>query len=263
MRSSGCALPGNHLPRSGERQRAARRDARTSLKATHAFPPVRSASGTLAVYPPSLNATVYSAEVSIPSSSVSTRTPCHAVSSFDHFVTQWMSAVISSVGSARNSSQVQRRGSSTSPATVKSHRSNGVCGVGPADRTGKSLVRYWPGGSRPGGASPRRPRKPREMIGGISPTHSRYRDVLYARAEGWAIVIPMAWGQPPVALLTGAAASSRLLVKGVNLIGGGVICWVFERAQGDSGATPNPTANLRHQMTALLNADRSVPAGMT
>ena len=101
------------------------------------------------------------------------------------------------------------------------------------------------------------------MIGGISPTHSRYRDVLYARAEGWAIVIPMAWGQPPVALLTGAAASSRLLVKGVNLIGGGVICWVFERAQGDSGATPNPTANLRHQMTALLNADRSVPAGMT
>ncbi len=73
----------------------------------------------------------------------------------------------------------------------------------------------------------------------------------------------MAWGQPPVALLTGAAASSRLLVKGVNLIGGGVICWVFERAQGDSGATPNPTANLRHQMTALLNADRSVPAGMT
>ena len=35
-----------------------------------------------------------------------------------------------------------------------------------------------------------------------------------------------------------------------------------ERAQGDSGATPNPTTNLRHQMTALLNADRSVPAGM-
>src|SRR5215468_10266326 len=35
-----------------------------------------------------------------------------------------------------------------------------------------------------------------------------------------------------------------------------------ERAQGDSGATPNPTTNLRHQMTALLNASRSVPAGM-
>jgi hypothetical protein len=33
-------------------------------------------------------------------------------------------------------------------------------------------------------------------------------------------------------------------------------------AQGDSGATPNPTTNLRHQMTALLKADRSVPAGM-
>ena len=34
------------------------------------------------------------------------------------------------------------------------------------------------------------------------------------------------------------------------------------RPQGDSGDTPNPTANLRHQMTALFNADRSVPAGM-
>jgi hypothetical protein len=45
----------------------------------------------------------------------------------------------------------------------------GVCGVGPADRTGKSLVTYWPGGTRPAGASCRRPRKPREMIGGICP----------------------------------------------------------------------------------------------
>ena len=34
------------------------------------------------------------------------------------------------------------------------------------------------------------------------------------------------------------------------------------RVQGCSGPTPNPTANLRHQMTALLNAERSVPAGM-
>jgi hypothetical protein len=37
----------------------------------------------------------------------------------------------------------------------------------------------------------------------------------------------------------------------------------LETAQGDSGATPNPTTNLRHQMTALLNAERCVPVGMT
>jgi len=35
--------------------------------------------------------------------------------------------------------------------------------VGPADKTGKSLTRYWPGGSRPSVAWSRaRPRKPRE-----------------------------------------------------------------------------------------------------
>src|ERR687894_2342031 len=84
-----------------------------------------------------------------------------------------MSTVTSSLGSARNSSQVQRRGSSTSPMIEKSHCSSGRCGVGPADRTGKSLVRYWPGGTRPLGASSRRPRKPREVIGGILPPSRR------------------------------------------------------------------------------------------
>src|SRR5437868_9453448 len=105
----------------------------------------------------------------MPSSSVSSRTPCHMVSSFDHLVTQWMSVVTSSAGSARNSSHVQLRGSSTSPEIVKDQFSGGVYGVGPADKTGKSLVTYWPGGTRPGGALSRRPLKPREMIGGISP----------------------------------------------------------------------------------------------
>src|SRR5215472_16815473 len=101
----------------------------------------------------------------MPSSSVSTLTPCHTVSSFDHFVTQWISTVISSLGSARNSSHVQLRGSLTSPLMVKFHRSGGVCGVGPADSTGKSLVTYCPGGTRPGGAPSRRPLKPRDIIG--------------------------------------------------------------------------------------------------
>src|SRR5262249_52327277 len=97
-----------------------------------------------------------------------TETPSQSVSSFDHLVTQWMSTVIFSLGSARNSSHVQRCSSSTSPVIVKSHWSSGGCGVGPADRTGKSFVTYWPGGSRPRGASSRRrPLKPREMIGGM------------------------------------------------------------------------------------------------
>src|ERR671913_408832 len=109
-----------------------------------------------------------SAAVSTPSSKVSTEPPRHTVSSFDHLVTQWMSAVTSSLGSARNSSHVQRRGSWTSPTIEKSHRSSGVCGVGPAERTGKSLVTYWPGGTRSLGGSSRRPRKPLEMIGGTS-----------------------------------------------------------------------------------------------
>src|SRR3954451_7888271 len=94
---------------------------------------------------------------------MSTETPSHSESSFDHFVTHWMSLVICSLGSARNSSHVQRRGSSISPAIVNVHSSSGVCGVGPADSTGKSSVTYWPPGTRaPGAAQLARPGKPRE-----------------------------------------------------------------------------------------------------
>src|SRR5215213_8568402 len=103
----------------------------------------------------------YSAAVSTPSSKVSTETPSHLVSSFDHLVTQWISLVISSEGSCVNSSQVQRLGSSTSPTIEKSHSSSGVWGVGPAERTGKPSSRYWPGGSL-SSCLLRRPKKPRE-----------------------------------------------------------------------------------------------------
>ena len=34
------------------------------------------------------------------------------------------------------------------PTIENVHSSSGVCGVGPAERTGKSSVRYWPGGTR-------------------------------------------------------------------------------------------------------------------
>src|SRR5919202_6036611 len=106
---------------------------------------------------------MYSAAVSTPANRVSTETPSHLVPSFDHLVTQWMSVVISSDGSCLNSSHVHLLGSSTSPTTAKSHSSRGVRGVGPAERTGKSSTRYWPGGScSTRSVRLRRPRKPRE-----------------------------------------------------------------------------------------------------
>src|SRR5215831_6225828 len=104
-----------------------------------------SSSGRLLVYPPSEYWVTYWADVSIPLRSVSTETPRQTVSSFDHLVTQWMSRVISSLGRVRDSSQLQRRGASNSPTIEKSHSSSEVCGVGPAERTGKSRVRYSPG----------------------------------------------------------------------------------------------------------------------
>src|SRR5919199_3081003 len=105
-----------------------------------------------------------SAEVSTPSSRVSTETPSHIVSSLLHLVTQWMSRVMVSVGSLRNSSHVHRFSVSISPVIEKVQRSIGVRGVGPADRTGKSRTRYWPGGRRSVGTwSLGRPRNEREV----------------------------------------------------------------------------------------------------
>ncbi len=87
-------------------------------------------------------------------SKVSTEIPSHVVSNFDHLVTQWMSTVGVSCGSARSSFHDHRIDRSPL-VTVNSHLSSGVRGVGPADSTGKSRVSYWPGGSRPGGAAGR------------------------------------------------------------------------------------------------------------
>src|ERR1051325_8679955 len=95
--------------------------------------------------------------------SVSTDTPVQVVSSFDHLVTQWMSLVNVSDGRAENSFHVQRRGSSISPSMVKVHWSRLTRGVGPAERTGKSVTRYCPGGTRELDAASRRlPLKPLE-----------------------------------------------------------------------------------------------------
>ena len=67
-----------------------------------------------------------------------------------------MSLVTSSLGSAWSSSHVQLIGSAA-PRISNVHSSSGVCGVGPAESTGKSSVRYCPGGTRSGGPDWRRP----------------------------------------------------------------------------------------------------------
>src|SRR5262245_12005361 len=86
-------------------------------------------------------------------------TPRHAVRSLDHLVTQWRSTMTCSLGRARNSAQVQAWRSPDSVVTPSCQLSNDTSGVGPAESTGKSSVRYWPGGSstswRPRPANPR------------------------------------------------------------------------------------------------------------
>src|SRR5215216_5517678 len=74
-----------------------------------------------------------------------------------------MSTVMVSSASDISSSQVHDVGCSTDPRTVNDQACSGVCGVGPAERTGKSVVTYWPGGRRWGSTTGRRPWKPREI----------------------------------------------------------------------------------------------------
>src|SRR5919198_2549941 len=97
--------------------------------ATQALPPVTSTSGKFVVYPPSQNARTNAPSVTPParaaSSSVSTDTPSHVVSNLDHFVTQWMSTVGDSRGSAWNSSHDQRTERPSGPRIVKSHVASG------------------------------------------------------------------------------------------------------------------------------------------
>src|SRR6202021_529323 len=80
-----------------------------------------------------------------------------------HRVTQWMSTVTVSVGSAWNSCHVHETGD-WPPSMENVQSVSRVCGVGPADSTGKSEVTYCPGGTRPAGsASWWRRWKPREI----------------------------------------------------------------------------------------------------
>ena len=67
-----------------------------------------------------------------------------------------------SLGRARKPAQSQRRCSSVSLVMVSSQSSSSMLGVGPADRTGKSSTRYWPGGRSALGR--RRPLNPRDTV---------------------------------------------------------------------------------------------------
>src|SRR5689334_6424168 len=93
---------------------------------------------------------------------VSRGTPCHSVPSFDHRVTQCKSTVKVSAGRSRNAFQFHRFRTLFPSVIVNSHCSSGTCGVGPADKTGKSVVRYCPGGRFTSSAR-RRPVNPLEM----------------------------------------------------------------------------------------------------
>src|SRR5438046_10726623 len=94
---------------------------------------------------------------------VSRDTPSQCVPSFDHRVTQCRSTVMFSVGGSRSEFQFHRRKTFDPSSIVNSHLSSAICGVGPAERTGQSVVRYCPGGSF-ASATLRLPKSTRELV---------------------------------------------------------------------------------------------------
>src|SRR5436190_2444262 len=89
----------------------------------------------------------------------SSDTPRHGIASFDQCVTQWMSTSMSCRPRARKESQSHRWTAPSSVVMLNVHSDLETIGVGPADRTGQSSTRVWPGGSR-GSRSRDRPVKP-------------------------------------------------------------------------------------------------------
>src|SRR5215469_1554584 len=99
----------------------------------------------------------------MPSRSESSETPSQVVPSFDQRVTQCRSTLKAWRGKLRNAFESHRLSGLFSSRIVNSQWSSGTCGVGPADKTGKSVVRYCPGGSF-AVCFPRFPKKPRDTI---------------------------------------------------------------------------------------------------
>src|SRR5215470_14461800 len=84
----------------------------------------------------------------------STATPSHAVLSFDHEVTQWMSRVILVRGSALNSDQLHVLTGRGPTFSVKVQSAGSMRGVGPAVSTGKLSTKCCPGGIRSDSSDP-------------------------------------------------------------------------------------------------------------
>ncbi len=80
--------------------------------------------------------------MSTSASSVSSETPCQLVPSLDQRVTQWMSTIGVSCGSAISSCHDHRCSLPFSAEITNSQVSSDTRGVGPAESTGKSSVRY-------------------------------------------------------------------------------------------------------------------------
>src|SRR5580693_6717877 len=96
-------------------------------------------------------------------SRVSREMPSQDVRSFDQRVTQCKSTVEASLSKLRKDFQSHRRKTFLPSSITNSHLSMAISGVGPADKTGKSVVRYCPGGSFTS-VGVRRPAKPLEMM---------------------------------------------------------------------------------------------------
>src|SRR6516225_7041417 len=74
-----------------------------------------------------------------------------------------MSVLMVAWGSASNSAQFHSPTMASPSSRAKVQFSTLIWGVGPAERTGKSVVTYCPGGNRPFGVSCRLDLKPREI----------------------------------------------------------------------------------------------------
>src|SRR3954464_14339279 len=114
-------------------------------------------------------------------------TPSQVVSNFDQAVTQWMSPVQTVRGSWLNSSHDQLAIGLEPCFRVNFQSARSICGVGLADRTGKSWVACCPGGKRAAISGPtRRPVKPLVTMGELLFQFGSARIASYAATASWA-----------------------------------------------------------------------------
>src|SRR3989454_8083263 len=117
---------------------------------------MRTSKGRFFVYPasPQVNTTYFAVGFGWTRSTIFRKlTPSHRLSSRDHAVTQWKSAVSSTFGSVRNCSHVNVVGVSTSPSTRRAHVFGSNLGTMPRSRRGHPIVVCCPGGRRGVGMS--------------------------------------------------------------------------------------------------------------